>query len=451
MDADDEKFMRLAIDQARLCVAEPGGPRPPPRVGVAVVLDGKLLAIAYRGEKSPGDHAEYTALEKKLKNELVAGATVYTTLEPCTTRNHPKTPCAEHLIDRKVRRVVIGMLDPNPKISGRGVTRLREVNIAIEMFPPDFAAQVEEQNREFKKSFRSGPGQFGPKRAELAPRMWIWALALIGLLVGCAFTYKWLGAEALRAEVYRPLAADIKTLEEAVQVVSPEKPPVMAGFDELQRRGASARIPSDLRKHLVRLAEQCALFRSATDNVRDLAIREMSARILQFRTEEIDRTWNTKISNALREESRQKKGVPDTAHLTMTGLLDMTHEGRSRVIEVKTMEVTGPGGPAFVIRDWLTYPESVAPIDGLWTDLDYLYFNDRVDAWFYQITREDLKRLNTSLPEFLRPVYQALTRDRDFQFLQKTRPSLFLEIADLKAIVLKRVDEPKQFRDILFK
>lgn len=147
--SDETLYIRMAIDAARNCKPEDG--RVHPRVGVVVVKDGHQPLVAYRGELQPGEHAEYTALERKLADEAMAGATVYTTLEPCTTRNHPKVPCAERLIERRVARVVIGMLDPNPQITGKGQRRLRDANIATDLFPADLMAEVEELNREFTR------------------------------------------------------------------------------------------------------------------------------------------------------------------------------------------------------------------------------------------------------------------------------------------------------------
>lgn len=143
----DRDYMRMAIEESRKC--QPEDARTHPLVGAVVVKDGTLLGTAYRGELAKGDHAEFTALEKKLGTEILAGCTVYTTLEPCTTRNHPKQPCVERLISRKVARVVIGILDPNPEITGKGQSRLREANIATELFPPDLMREVEELNRDF--------------------------------------------------------------------------------------------------------------------------------------------------------------------------------------------------------------------------------------------------------------------------------------------------------------
>jgi pyrimidine deaminase RibD-like protein len=147
----DIDFMKMAINEAKQCQGEDN--RSHPKVGAIVVKDGEVTT-AFRGELGAGDHAEFTALEKKMGKQIIAGATVYTTLEPCTTRNHPKLPCVERLIERKVKRVVIGMLDPNPNICGRGLWRLREASIETDLFPHVLMAEIEELNRDFIRAHR---------------------------------------------------------------------------------------------------------------------------------------------------------------------------------------------------------------------------------------------------------------------------------------------------------
>lgn len=163
---DDREFARMAIDEARKSMSEKDG-RAHPKVGAVVVKDGRVLSTAYRGER-PSNHAEYVALEKKLSDEAVAGATVYTTLEPCTTRNHPKVPCAVRLIERRVARVVIGMLDPDVRITGRGQRKLRSGGITTDFFPPDLMAEAEELNREFTRFCEENVRtEVGPANVEL--------------------------------------------------------------------------------------------------------------------------------------------------------------------------------------------------------------------------------------------------------------------------------------------
>jgi pyrimidine deaminase RibD-like protein len=146
-------FMELAVEEARRSKSEDN--RPHPLVGAVVVKNGNVLAKAHRGEGSAGDHAEFVALEKKLHNEDLVGATLYTTLEPCTTRNHPKVPCAQRITERKISKVVIGMLDPDPRISGRGERELRKCRIDIGRFNENLAASVEEMNRDFLRAHES--------------------------------------------------------------------------------------------------------------------------------------------------------------------------------------------------------------------------------------------------------------------------------------------------------
>jgi len=151
MNDSDTSFIDSAIEQARRCVPEDD--RIHPKVGVVVVKDSMVVTSAHRGELTPGEHAEYTALERKLCSHSIAGATVYTTLEPCTHRNPPKIPCADRLVERRVAKVVVGILDPNPNIRGNGFFALRKGGIAVELFPVDRMMMVEELNRDFLRQF----------------------------------------------------------------------------------------------------------------------------------------------------------------------------------------------------------------------------------------------------------------------------------------------------------
>jgi pyrimidine deaminase RibD-like protein len=164
----DRKWMELAIREAQNSRDEDGDPHP--RVAAVVVHGGQLLATAFRGETGEGHHAEYGALEQKLKEIIVSGATVYTTLEPCTTRRHPKVPCADRLVERKIGRVVIGMVDPDQTITGRGIQRLRDANIPTQLFPPDLMSIVEELNRDFIRACKQSAATSQSGSSPVFPR-----------------------------------------------------------------------------------------------------------------------------------------------------------------------------------------------------------------------------------------------------------------------------------------
>jgi pyrimidine deaminase RibD-like protein len=123
-------------------------------VGAVLVKEGKIIGEAYRGELEPGDHAEYTLLQKKLPTEIVTGSTLYVTLEPCTKRGPNKTPCAERIIERKIKKVVFGCIDRNPNIRGEGEVQLMDAGIEIGKFDSDLLPIIEELNREFLRLHR---------------------------------------------------------------------------------------------------------------------------------------------------------------------------------------------------------------------------------------------------------------------------------------------------------
>lgn len=151
----DRQFCEMAVAEAKKSMAEDDG-RLHPKVGAVIVKDGKVLAKGFRGESGEGgDHGEYCALKKLTAGE-VEGSTVYTTLEPCSVRKSPKkTPCTNHLINRKVARVVFGMPDKDESVYGHHT--LIEAGIEIGVFPHDLIQELLALNKEWTDSLRVKP------------------------------------------------------------------------------------------------------------------------------------------------------------------------------------------------------------------------------------------------------------------------------------------------------
>ncbi len=116
--------MRRAVRLARKGV---GRTSPNPPVGALVVKDGCVVGRGYH-RRAGEPHAEVIALNEAGKS--ASGATVYVTLEPCT--HHGRTPpCTEALLAANVRRVVIGVRDPNPKVTGHGSEFLEQAGLDV--------------------------------------------------------------------------------------------------------------------------------------------------------------------------------------------------------------------------------------------------------------------------------------------------------------------------------
>lgn len=122
MENFDPKYMKLAIELSRSGL---GTTSPNPVVGCVIVKDGKVVGTGYH-EYAGGDHAEIVAL--KQAGEKAKGADVYVTLEPCSFYGRTP-PCTDALIKAGVKRVIVAVKDPHPKVSGKGLEILKRAGI----------------------------------------------------------------------------------------------------------------------------------------------------------------------------------------------------------------------------------------------------------------------------------------------------------------------------------
>src|SRR5437899_6364015 len=120
-----EKFMLAALVEAKKGL---GTTSPNPAVGAVLVWRNRILARGHH-RKAGGDHAEIDCL-RTFPDPIPANAVLYVTLEPCSTRGRT-APCANYIVERGVRRVVIGAVDPNPKHQGRAIGLLRAGGIDV--------------------------------------------------------------------------------------------------------------------------------------------------------------------------------------------------------------------------------------------------------------------------------------------------------------------------------
>ncbi|MDW8140998.1 MAG: bifunctional diaminohydroxyphosphoribosylaminopyrimidine deaminase/5-amino-6-(5-phosphoribosylamino)uracil reductase RibD [Candidatus Bipolaricaulota bacterium] len=121
-----EAFMRRALE-----VAERGAGwvNPNPMVGAVVVKRNIIVSEGWH-ERYGGAHAEFIALERA--GALARGADLYLTLEPCVAAPHKRNPpCADLIVDSRIKRVFVAMRDPDPRIHGRGIAHLRQAGLDV--------------------------------------------------------------------------------------------------------------------------------------------------------------------------------------------------------------------------------------------------------------------------------------------------------------------------------
>ena len=182
----EELYMKRAIELAQLGL---GNVSPNPMVGCVIVNDDKIIGEGYH-EKFGQAHAEVNAVDSVENQDLLSESAVYVTLEPCS--HYGKTPpCADLLITKKVKKVVVGCSDPFNEVDGKGINKLKEAGIHVEM------SSFEHECRSLNKRFFT---YVEKKRPFVLLK---WAQSEDGFIARENFDSKWISNQYSRQQVHQ--------------------------------------------------------------------------------------------------------------------------------------------------------------------------------------------------------------------------------------------------------
>lgn len=180
----DEKYMQLAIELAK---KGEGWTNPNPMVGAVIVKAGNIIGQGYH-EKYGQLHAERNAIASC--SESPKGATIYVTLEPCC--HYGKTPpCTEAIIKNKIARVVVGSMDPNILVAGKGIEILKQSGIQVTV------GVLEKECNELNNIFFH---YISEKKPFVAMK---YAMTMDGKIASYTGKSKWITSEIAREHVHK--------------------------------------------------------------------------------------------------------------------------------------------------------------------------------------------------------------------------------------------------------
>ncbi len=177
------EFMKRALELAR---GGWGKTNPNPLVGAVIVKDGQIVAEGFH-EVLGCSHAEAAAFNNAKSD--VKGGTMYVNLEPCSHFGRTP-PCANKIIENGIKRVVIGMVDPNPRVSGRGIDILRNAGVEVTV------GVMEEESKELNGIFIN---YITRKKPFVIMKT---AMTLDGKIAAYSGDSKWITCESSRRHVH---------------------------------------------------------------------------------------------------------------------------------------------------------------------------------------------------------------------------------------------------------
>ena len=242
-----------------------GKVNPNPLVGAVIVKNDTVIGEGYH-EFFGGPHAEINAFQSA--KESVKGATMYVTLEPCS--HYGKTPpCAEAIVKNKIAKVVIGMLDPNPLVAGRGVQILEENGIEVDF--GYMCPELSHMNRVFLKYIQS-------KKPYVIMKT---AMTLDGKISSKTGDSKWVSNHKSRARVHE-LRNELKAIMVGVDTVIFDDPLLTCRIDGKLTRNpvrvvvdSNCRIPLDAK--ILNSADKAKTIVAVTKKSNQYKLRQIEA------------------------------------------------------------------------------------------------------------------------------------------------------------------------------
>lgn len=180
----DESYIKLTLEIAKKGI---GSVSPNPLVGAVLVKEGKIIGAGYH-QKYGEAHAEINAINSA--SESVEGATLFVNLEPCS--HFGKTPpCVDALLENKIKKVVIGTLDMNPIVCGKGIQKLKDNGVEVKV------GILENECVELNKFFFKNVTKKTPYVALKS------AITLDGKIADESYQSKWITSTASRKQVHK--------------------------------------------------------------------------------------------------------------------------------------------------------------------------------------------------------------------------------------------------------
>ncbi len=254
------QYMQRAFELAKKGI---GRVNPNPLVGAVIVRDNKIIGEGYH-EFFGGPHAEVNAFRSA--TESVEGATMYVTLEPCS--HYGKTPpCAEAIVKNRIGKVVIGMLDPNPLVAGKGVKLLEDNGIEVEY--GYLCEELSQMNRVFLKFIQNKIPYVVMKTA----------MTLDGKIASETGDSRWVSNEKSRARVHH-LRNELAGIMIGVDTVIADDPMLTTRLGKGEGRNpvrivvdSSARIP--LESKILNTGVQAKTIVAVTDKADSVKIAQI--------------------------------------------------------------------------------------------------------------------------------------------------------------------------------